>query len=161
MWQPAFVHLAIHKGNAPPLIFIHHLHVRYKHANLRLTFGYTKPCHTAQVATCNGYIRFQAPSPELEAVRAYGQVHLQDGDLLNMALFRPIGALLSDMPGQLKKLQESVPGAEKLTGWSNDFVNYVWDTSGDALNTVSSSALKLPFANHFLRYGIDEASAFG
>ena len=110
-------------------------------------------------ATCNGYIRFQAPSPELEAVRAYGQVHLQDGDLLNMALFRPIGALLSDMPGQLKKLQESVPGAEKLTGWSNDFVNYVWDTSGDALNTVSSSALKLPFANHFLRYGIDEASA--
>lgn len=112
-------------------------------------------------ATCNGFIRFQAPSPDLEAVRAYGQVHLQDGDLMEIGLFRPIGALISDMPNQLKKLQNSVPGVNKISTpeWSGKFVDFVWDTSGEAIDSVGRSALKLPFANHFLRYGIDEASA--
>lgn len=110
-------------------------------------------------ATCNGYIRFQAPRPELEAVKAYGEVHLQDGDLMEIGLFRPIGALISDMPNQLRKLQDSIPGANKIQtpGWSGNFVDFVWDTSGEAIDTVGRTALRLPFANHFLRYGIDEA----
>lgn len=112
-------------------------------------------------ATCNGFIRFQAPKPDLDAVQAYGQVHLQDGDLMEIGLFKPIGALLTDMPNQLEKLQNSLPGGEKvkLPSWSGDFVDFIWTSSGEAINSVGRSALRLPFANHFLRYGIDEAFA--
>ena len=80
---------------------------------------------------------------------------------MEIGIFRPIGALISDMPNQLKKLQDSVPGANKISTpeWSGNFVNFVWDSSGKAIDSVGRTALKLPFANHFLRYGIDEASA--
>lgn len=107
-------------------------------------------------ATCNGFIRVQAPRPDLDAVQAYGQVHLQNGDLMEIGLFRPIRALISDMPKQLEKLQNSLPGAEKiqLPSWSTDFTNFVWDTSGKTIDSVGRTALQLPFANHFLRYGI-------
>lgn len=112
-------------------------------------------------ATCNGYIRFQAAEPTLEAVRAYGQVHLQDGDLMQIGLFRPIGALLSDMPGNLAKLQESVSfkKEEAPPSWADKLIRAVFDTGSDAIDTVQDSAYKIPFANHFLRYGIDEAFA--
>ena len=112
-------------------------------------------------ATCNGYIRFQAPEPTLEAVRAYGQVHLTDGDLMQIGLFRPIGALLSDMPGNLAKLQESVNLKEEEAPptWADKVIRAVFDTGSSAIDTVQDSAYKVPFANHFLRYGIDEAFA--
>ncbi len=110
-------------------------------------------------ATCNGYIRFQAAEPTLEAVRAYGQVHLTDGDLMQIGLFRPIRALLSDMPGNLAKLQESVylKEEEAPPTWADKVIRAVFDTGSSAIDTVQDSAYKVPFANHFLRYGIDEA----
>lgn len=112
-------------------------------------------------ATCNGYIRFQAAEPTLEAVRAYGQVHLTDGDLMQIGLFRPIGALLADMPGNLAKLQKSVnlKKEEAPPTWADNVIRSVFDTGSSAIDTVQNSAYKVPFANHFLRYGIDEASA--
>lgn len=112
-------------------------------------------------ATCNGYIRFQAPEPTLEAVQAYGQVHLQDGDLMQIGLFRPIGALLSDMPGNLTKLQKSVmlKSEEAPPNWVDDLIHTVFNTGSNAIDTMQDSAYKVPFANHFLRYGIDEAYA--
>lgn len=112
-------------------------------------------------ATCNGYIRFQAAEPTLEAVRAYGQVHLTDGDLMQIGLFRPIGALLADMPGNLAKLQESVhlKKEEAPPSWADEVIRAVFDTGSNAIDSVQDSAYKVPFANHFLRYGIDEASA--
>ena len=112
-------------------------------------------------ATCNGYIRFQAAEPTLEAVRAYGQVHLTDGDLMQIGLFRPIGALLADMPGNLAKLQESVHLKEEEAPptWADKVIRAVFDTGSSAIDTMQDSAYKVPFANHFLRYGIDEAFA--
>ncbi len=112
-------------------------------------------------ATCNGYIRFQAPEPTLEAVQAYGQVHLTDGDLMQIGLFRPIGALLADMPGNLAKLQESVHLKEEEAPptWADKVIRAVFDTGSSAIDTMQDSAYKVPFANHFLRYGIDEAFA--
>lgn len=112
-------------------------------------------------ATCNGYIRFQAAEPTLEAVRAYGQVHLQDGDLMQIGLFRPVGALLSDMPGNLAELQKSVKlkKEDAPPSWADKVIRAVFDTGSDAIDTVQDSAYKIPFANHFLRYGIDEAFA--
>ena len=110
-------------------------------------------------ATCSGFIRFQAPQPELEAVQAYGRVSLRDGDLMQIGLFRPVGSLLSDMPGYLAKLQKSVTFQEETTestpSWADKFIRYVFDTSSNAVDSV----YEIPFANHFLRYGIDEAFA--
>lgn len=110
-------------------------------------------------ATCNGYIRFQAPSPDLEAIQAYGQVHLQDGDLMQIGLFRPISSLLSDMPGNLAKLQNTVSlkKEEAPPGWADKVIRYIFDSSSQAVDTMQDSAFKIPFANHFIRYGIDEA----
>lgn len=107
-------------------------------------------------ATCKGFIRFQAPKPELDAVRAYGQVSLKDGDLMQISLFRPLNNLLSDMPGHLAKLQKMAIGnneAEEQPGWVTRLINNVFDRGNDALNSTSN----VPFANHFLKYGISEA----
>jgi|GEM_PF-1540556 len=112
-------------------------------------------------AICNGYIRFQAAKPELEDVRGYGQVHLKDGDLMQIGLFRPIGALLSDMPGNLAKLQQSVnlKQEDAPPSWADKVIRALFDTGSSAIDTMQDSAYKVPFANHFLRYGIDEAFA--
>lgn len=110
-------------------------------------------------ATCNGYIRFQADKPDLDSVRAYGQVHLEDGDLMQMGLFRPIGAFLADVPGNLTKLQETVHLKEEEAppSWADKLIRAIFDTGSSAIDTVQRSAYQIPFANHFLRYGIDEA----
>ncbi len=112
-------------------------------------------------AHCDGEIRFQASQPELEAVQAYGRVHLKDGDLMQISLFRPISALLSDMPGNLKKLQESVhiKDKEEPPSWVDKLINLVFRSGRDAVDIVQDSAYKVPFANHFIRYSIDEAYA--
>ncbi len=113
-------------------------------------------------ATCNGFIRFQAPEPELEAVRAYGKVSLTDGDLMQLGLFRPIGSLLSDMPGYLTKLQQTVSfdkSEPAPPNWADKLIRFIFDSGSDAVDTMQDSAYKLPFANHFLRYGIDSASS--
>ena len=110
-------------------------------------------------ATCNGFIRFQAEKPELDALRAYGQVHLQDGMLMQLGLFRPVGALLSDMPGNLAKLQRSViPQEEEAPpSWIDKLISGIFNSGSMVIDTMQTSAYALPFANHFLRYGIDEA----
>lgn len=112
-------------------------------------------------ATCSGFIRFQASRPELNDVVAYGQVSLKDGNLMQLGLFRPIGSLLSDMPGHLSKLQQSVitKAEEAPPTWADKLIRFVFDSGSETLNTVQESSYSIPFANHFLRYGIDEASA--
>ncbi len=112
-------------------------------------------------ASCSGYIRFQAPEPTLEAIRGYGQVHLTDGDLMQIGLFRPIGAFLSDVPGNLDKLQKSVylRKEDAQPTWVDKFIRNIFDSGSNAVDVVQTSAYKVPFANHFLRYGIDEAFA--
>lgn len=112
-------------------------------------------------ANCNGFIRFQASKPELDAVQAYGHVRLKDGDLMQMSLFRPVKALLSDMPGNLSTLQKSVSLKEEDAppSFVDKLIKMVFDTGSDAIDVVQDSAYKVPFANHFVRYGIDAASS--
>ena len=43
--------------------------------------------------------------------------------------------------------------------WADKVIRAVFDTGSSAIDTVQDSAYKVPFANHFLRYGIDEAFA--
>lgn len=110
-------------------------------------------------ACCSGNIRFQATKPELEDVIAYGEVSLKDGDLMQLSLFRPVESLLSDMPGHLSKLQRSVtnnPVPAEPT-WADKLVNFLFDTGSSTVGSVQESSYGLPFANHFLRYGIDSA----
>ena len=110
-------------------------------------------------ANCNGFIRFQAARPELEDVVAYGQVSLKDGDLMQISLFRPISSLLSDMSGNISKLEESVEGSEDEAppSLTDKIVRFILDSGSSAINSVNESTHKVPFANHFLRYSIDEA----
>ena len=112
-------------------------------------------------ANCSGFIRFQAAEPTLESIRGYGQVHLTDGDLLQIGLFRPIGAFLADVPGNLTKLQESVhlKKEDAQPSWVDKFIRSIFSTGSDVVDAMQTSAYKVPFANHFLRYGIDEAFA--
>lgn len=112
-------------------------------------------------ANCNGFIRFQASKPELEAVQAYGHVTLKDGDLMQMSLFRPVRALLSDMPGNLSKLQKSITMSEEEAppSFVDKLIKMIFDTGSNAVDVVQDSAYKVPFANHFVRYGIDAASS--
>lgn len=110
-------------------------------------------------ASCSGYIRFQAPEPVLEQVVAYGQLSLKDGDLMQLSLFRPVENLLSDMPGHLSKLQKSVKATEEPPppSWADKLISFVFDSGSEAVGSVQDSSYKIPFVNHFLRYGIDEA----
>lgn len=110
-------------------------------------------------ARCSGNIRFQATRPELEDVIAYGEVSLKDGDLMQMSLFRPVKSLLTDMPEHLSKLQKSVT-KDSVTSeptWADKIVNFIFDTGSNTVGSVQESSYGIPFANHFLRYGIDRA----
>ena len=78
---------------------------------------------------------------------------------MQLRLFRPIGALLSDMPGNLAKLQRSViPQEEEAPpSWIDKLISGIFNSGSMVIDTMQTSAYALPFANHFLRYGIDEA----
>ncbi len=110
-------------------------------------------------AVCNGYIRFQAPSPDLDAIQAYGEVSLKDGDLMQIGLFRPIRSLLDDMPGNLAKLQQTITRTEAPAepNGIDKFIRFIFNHGSSAVDKVQDSAYSVPFANHFIRYGIDEA----
>ena len=80
---------------------------------------------------------------------------------MQIGLFRPIGAFLSDVPGNLDKLQKSVylRKEDAQPTWVDKFIRNIFDSGSNAVDVVQTSAYKVPFANHFLRYGIDEAFA--
>ena len=66
------------------------------------------------------------------------------------------------MPGYLSKLQQTVSfdKAEPAPpNWADKLIRFIFDSGSDAVDTMQDSAYKLPFANHFLRYGIDSASS--
>ncbi len=110
-------------------------------------------------AICNGNIRFQATKPELEDIIAYGEISLKDGDLMQLSLFRPIASLLSDMPGHLSKLQKNITFFQEAAEptWADKLVSFLFDTGSNTVDSVQESSHSMPFANHFLSYGIDKA----
>lgn len=116
-------------------------------------------------ALCNGELRFRASSPEVDDVEGYGKVSITDGSLLELSLFKPVGQLVTDLPGQLAKLQERAvtiqPGAEPT--WFEKLLSKIFSTTGNAVDNiggqVSNTARNVPFLNHFLRYDIQDAHA--
>ncbi len=114
-----------------------------------------------QPALCNGQIRFRTPSTELNDLQAYGEVHIVDGDLMTLSLFKPVGELIADLPGNLAALQESATKSKgSEPSWLNRQVTKVFRTTGKAIDAVGDGVSKvtdnIPFANHFLRYDLQE-----
>lgn len=119
-------------------------------------------------ALCNGNIRFRADSPELKDIQAYGEVSIQDGELMQLGIFQPVGTLISDLPGYLIKLQSMVTGqskeeiikaSEENNGFFNRVLKAIFHTTDSTVDSVDSSTQYIPFANHFMRYDIQQASA--
>lgn len=119
-------------------------------------------------ALCNGNIRFRASSPELNDIQAYGEVSVQDGDLLQLGIFQPVGSLITDLPNYLIKLQSVVTGKsqdeiikanQEETGFFSRLLKGIFHTTDSTVNSVDSSTQHIPFANHFMRYDIQQASA--
>ncbi len=114
-----------------------------------------------QPALCNGDIRFRTPTPDIRDLEAYGNVHIMDGDLMNLTIFRPVGALITDLPGNLAALERiTLHREENKPGWLDSQVTKLFKTTGDAVTSggeiVSHATNNLPFANHFLRYDLQE-----
>ncbi len=114
-----------------------------------------------QPALCQGNIRFRTPTPELEDIQAYGEVHIVDGDLLNLSIFRPVGDLISDLPGNLAELERKAlrsKGADPT--WIDRQLTNLFKGTGDMLGNMGEQVGKvtnnIPFANHFLRYDLQE-----
>lgn len=105
-------------------------------------------------ALCSGAIRFQAAKPELDELRAYGELKLKDGDLMQIGLFRPIAEFITDLPSFLVKLKDKISTKAKT-----EEVQFESNTSRPVMDFVQNYTYKVPFANHFLRYGIDSAHA--
>lgn len=105
-------------------------------------------------ALCSGAIRFQAAKPELDELRAYGELKLKDGDLMQIGLFRPIAEFITDLPSYLVKLKDKISTKAKA-----EKVQFEASTSRPVMDFVQNYTYKVPFANHFLRYGIDSAHA--
>ena len=126
---------------------------------------------TLSPALCNGHIRFRAESPELNDLQAYGSVTVSDGDLLQLGIFQPVGSFINDIPGYLLRLQNMVTGTgeansataakkeEEETGFFSTLLRTIFRTTDDTINSVDSSTQHIPFANHFMRYNIQNAAA--
>ncbi len=113
-------------------------------------------------ALCNGSIRFRSPRAELSALQAYGDAHIVNGDLMNLRLFRPVGALISDLPANLASLERRALNNEDLEAtWFDRQVTRIFQFTGNTLSNVGESVSKMtsniPFANHFLSYDLQEA----
>ncbi len=112
-------------------------------------------------ALCNGDIRFRTPTPEVKDIQAYGQVHIVNGDLMTLGLFRPVGDLISDLPGNLAELERKALSSKgREPTWIDrkitSFFKGMGDRVGNVGNQVNKVTNKIPFANHFLRYDLQE-----
>lgn len=113
-------------------------------------------------ALCYGRIRFRSASMDLDALEAYGDVQILDGNLLKLGIFSPVGELISDIPGYFSKLENSTA---KLVGYKGEVrgISRVLDGAGKAVDTVGNKldkwSDKVPFANYIVSYGLKNAEA--
>lgn len=117
---------------------------------------------TLSPALCNGEIRFQTPTPEINDLRAYGKLEVKNGDLLELSLFQPVGELITDLPSHFTTLEAKVSENEhKEPGLFSRSITKLFATMGKAFNQigskVDSTASRIPLANHFLRYDLQSA----
>ncbi len=112
-------------------------------------------------ALCNGQIRFRAHSPELQDVEAYGDLHIVNGDLMSLSVFQPVGELITDLPGYFLALEkEATDETKQQPGWISRGASALFRAAGKLVDGVGDqigyATNNIPFANHFLRYDLQE-----
>lgn len=107
--------------------------------------------------------RFTCPGTDADKLRAYGSYSVQDGDLLELKIFTPVGELISDLPNHLIKFESEVSprGEEYRPNWILRQLGKFFSTTGNTLGSVgghiSRTAEEVPFAKHLISYDIQDA----
>lgn len=116
-------------------------------------------------ALCSGDIRFYAASPDLKDIKAYGQLAVEDGDLMSLSLFRPVGDLISDLPKHFTKLEEEAATTTGKPAKKPGFFSRMFSSifrglgtmagkTGDGMSRIASN---VPGMNHLIAYDLQEA----
>lgn len=107
--------------------------------------------------------RFMCKGEDLQKLRAYGSYSVQDGNLLELKLFTPVGELISDLPNYLIKFESSVSpqGEEYRPNWVLRRLGKLFSATGDTVGSIGGritrTAETLPFAKHLISYDIQDA----
>ncbi len=108
-------------------------------------------------ALCAASLRFRSPTPKVKDIQGYGQIRIVNGDLLSLSIFRPIGAFVSDITGNIKELDESAK-QQKTTG----LLRSLSKTTGSTINAIGSgldkTAQYIPGYNHVFAYDLQNAN---
>lgn len=118
-------------------------------------------------ALCNGEIRFNSPSPDLDKIRAYGNLHIKDGDLISLSIFRPVGSLITDLPKHFERMEQEartkMGKPEKKPGFLSRMISSVFKKLGSIVGktggSIGNTAGKIPGMNHLIAYNLQEARA--
>lgn len=121
-------------------------------------------------ALAHANIRFQAPSADIKALRAYGNFSLEDGDLMQLKIFSPVSDLISNLPQHLFDLEQKVKGSVGMAtkdepGFFTRSMTWLFSATGNTMGRVGrrTSAVTdyVPFLDHILSYNIqDTAGSF-
>ncbi len=117
-------------------------------------------------ALCSGEIHFRSPGPELKDVTAYGRVDIEDGDLMSLSLFRPVGEMISDLPKHLEHLEKQARGDQSPNGKPGVLMRLfsgifrgLGKIVGRTGGKITSTASNIPGMNHLIAYDLKEAHA--
>ena len=116
-------------------------------------------------ALCSGNIRFRSPSPNLKDIRAYGEVNIENGDLMTLKLFRPVSELITNLPEhflRLEKQASSVEGKKKTEpGLFSRIFTSIFHGLGNAADQtgdrITRSVSYIPGLNHLIAYDLQKA----
>ena len=107
-------------------------------------------------ALCEANIRFRSPSSNINDIKAYGSGRIVNGDLLSLSIFRPIGAFVSDVTGNIKELDESVRKHK-----TDSVLRRLSQTTGSTINAIGNqldhTAQYIPGYNHVFAYDLQNA----
>lgn len=116
-------------------------------------------------ALTHAAIRFQAPSADLNALRAYGSFSLADGDLMQLKIFSPVSDLISNLPQYLFDVEQKAKGSVGLNtkpepGPLTRMMSWLFTTTGNTIGNVgrrtSAATEYVPFIDHILSYNIQD-----
>lgn len=126
-------------------------------------------------ALCKADIRFRSPSAKLTDIKAYGEISIENGDLMTLRIFQPVSDLISDLPGHLTRLEQSVVSTvEKKAATSTEaaeakpspsfagrLFSGVFHFLGKWMNktggNITKTASNVPGMNHLIAYDLQEA----
>lgn len=107
--------------------------------------------------------RFTCPNMDVDSLRAYGNFSVQDGNLLELKIFNPVGELISDLPNYLIKFESSVSpkGEDYRPNWILRQLGKLFSATGNTVDSVGGrigrTAESVPFAKHLISYDIQDA----